>query len=620
MRPYLWRTRNARCVYVDSYAGNDLIGTGTPDNPYQTLGKAYRGHGTAAKEIICRGRFCEDMSDGDHDTRIQGDYMGAATFDGQDTYLIHGFTLNDIIVENCAPATYTAMIRYGAWGYAGVGRAWGGYFGWAQHSWGVGDHSVIIRNSPLYMGCIGGKRGIHHVVIDSPKICGDRKICYAGNGEVSHFTVHNVPIGHRRRESYGIEIIRTSILARCDFYADEPLRFEECLFTADCRWFLDGEELITEASGGEARRDSLLGQCRGRGVREELMPVFTRCIFTAQTAEELFNNPGAGDLTLRADSPAANPAGFLPGITDSYLGALPPALSIPIMDNSIGIAGTWDEQSAAGILTIAGGAICLDETSIDTVGEVLSKIIRLDTARASVTGILASFTSLFGSHGIVLNDRPVTDRTFAPGDLLPQGRYVVDGNVAYRNAVYVTGNVLAVDEEGTTFVSGLNGTDTGTLHTLEDPNIENVCYLRSTPVIFSTLQAADSLQSGGVYLNTGESPIRYRGRTVVPGESFVAANDTDIFIPPADDPEYRIAIMFDDTRVPAQPWIPAQLFGDYFVCKSGGVVQYDDDGIPVSSGNNRSYQPQSDGGYAEKLCKSVMNDRYCQFKIIARKQ
>ena len=114
MKPYRWRTRNDSYVYVDSLTGDDLTGKGTQASPYKSLGKAYRGRSSAPGTIVCRGRFCEDMADGNHSTMIRGDYMGAATFDGEDTYIIYGFGHVNMMIENCAPATYDLVVHTGS--------------------------------------------------------------------------------------------------------------------------------------------------------------------------------------------------------------------------------------------------------------------------------------------------------------------------------------------------------------------------------------------------------------------------------------------------------------------------------------------------------------------------
>ena len=135
--------------------------------------------------------------------------------------------------------------------------------------------------------------------------------------------------------------------------------------------------------------------------------------------------------------------------------------------------------------------------------------------------------------GVHLSDGVVLGASYSPGDILPIGCYVAKGDVVYKNTNYPEGTTVAVQEENTSFLNDAVGSASATLVEILDPNITDVCYLRSTPAIFSMIKAADGLQRGGVYLNYGTKPIQYRGRTIAPGESFVAVNNTDKFTPPA---------------------------------------------------------------------------------------
>lgn len=616
MKPYRWRTRNAAYVYVDSMTGDDLGGDGTQENPYKTLGKAYRGRSTAPATIVCRGRFCEDMADGNHSTMIRGDYMGAAVFDGEDSFLIYGFSHANMIIENCAAATYDLVVNTGSWLLAGVGRAYNaGAVGYASYAYGVAGSSAIVGKSPLYMGCIGGNTAVSYVGIWSPKMSGTTKLWYGGSGNVTHMTVYDVPLEKRKRaDANARRKFTASVFAKCDFFADEPLTFEECIFAHDCQWYTaDGEMLDQEGTSGQEREDLLLGEMNSWGIAEENRPQFINCIFSSQTSEEMFNNAAAGDLTLTPTSEAVR-------ADRRYYGALAPALNLPILDDSTGVAGSWDEKSANGILRVTGGAICLDETSADSAGEIVSKIVKIDTAKMSITAVLTKYASKWGTHGVHLSAGSVLGDEYAAGAVLPAGRYVAHGDIIYKNTNYPSGSVVAVSEAGTTFMSDATEGTGSLLVALEDPNITDVCYLRSTPAIFAMIKSSEGLQRGGVYYNYGSKAIQYRGRTVSPGESFVAANNTDKFTPPAGDSGYQIGVMFDDTRVPTQEWIPAQFFGEYFVYKVGGVIQHDADDQPISSGNYLAFQTQAQGGYSDVLRKSVMAERYCQFKLIANKQ
>lgn len=616
MKPYRWRTRSTSNVYVDSLTGDDQWGDGTMGNPYKTLGKAYRGRSTAPGTIVCRGRFCEDMADGNHYTMIRGDYMGAAVFDGEDTFLIYGFGHTDMIIENCAPATYDLVVHTGSGSLAGVGRALSAnHVGLDGTACGVAGSSVIVGKSPLYNGCIGGNADVSYVAIWSPKMSGTTKLWYGGAKNVSHVTVYDVPIEKRgRAASDARRKFTASVFAKCDFFADEPLTFEECIFGADCQWFTaDGNQLDQGGTSGQDRLDLLLGEMGSYGIAEENRPKFINCEFSSQTSAELFNNAEAGDLTLKPTSDAVR-AGR------RYYGALAPALNLPILEDSTGVAGSWDEQSANGILLVSGGAICLDETSTDTAGEIVSKVVKIDTAKMSITAVLTKYGSKWGTHGVHLSTGSVLGDEYTAGTVLPIGRYVAQGDIVYKNTNYPAGSVIGVTEENTTFMLDTTEGTGSVLREIEDPNIIDVVYLRSTPAIFAMVKSSDGLQRGGVYYNFGSKPIQYRGRTIAAGESFVAANNTDKFTAPTGLPSYQIGVMFDDTRVPTQEWVPAQFFGEYFVYKVNGVIQLDADGQPISSGNPMSYQPTAQGGYSEVLRKSVLSERYCQFKIIASKQ
>jgi hypothetical protein len=94
-----WRTSNGG-TYVDSFIGDDYNGDGTAQNPYQSLGRAWRGSSGKPGTITCRGYFAEDMADGNHAATIQGDYYGAAIFDGLSTYMLYGFRHTKMIIKN----------------------------------------------------------------------------------------------------------------------------------------------------------------------------------------------------------------------------------------------------------------------------------------------------------------------------------------------------------------------------------------------------------------------------------------------------------------------------------------------------------------------------------------
>jgi hypothetical protein len=81
------------------------------------------------------------------------------------------------------------------------------------------------------------------------------------------------------------------------------------------------------------------------------------------------------------------------------------------------------------------------------------------------------------------------------------------------------------------------------------------------------------------------------------------------------DPDYEIGVMFDDTRVQNAEWIPAQQFGEYFVGKTNGAIAHDDYNVPISSGNYLAWQPVSQGGYSDRLRKSIIDMPFVQFAV-----
>jgi len=240
-------------------------------------------------------------------------------------------------------------------------------------------------------------------------------------------------------------------------------------------------------------------------------------------------------------------------------------------------------------------------------------VIRINNAEISISGVISNFFSRFNSSFAYLNDDAFTGREYIPQDILPEGKYIVKGNITYQSVVYGMMQVVVVSTPGTTFADN----DTGSiLVPIDNPNINNVLYLREANYTLPLLSQSDDLQAGGVYYNHGEQAITYRGRNVIPGESFVAENSIDKFTGPVD---YKISIAFDDTRVPSSDWIPAQLYGQYFVWKENGVIQKDLGGMPISSGNVLSHIPEAEGGYSDILVPSPMRSQIFQLRIKLRR-
>lgn len=636
-KPYKWRKtasgEGTTVVYVDSATGSDLWGEGTRANPYQTLGKAYRGTATKPTRIICRGRFSESMADGNHLCQIEGDYYGAAVFDGAGYFLIYGFRHNNIIIINTGIGTNDLVVYTNSGLLAGVGSGGLGSVGVATEVIGVYGSSVLIDKSSLYFGVIGGTSNVNYVVFSRPK-AGYYPISLFtySSDTITHNTIYGCRIANRKRKLSGGFKCASSVFADFDMFADETMTFTQCLFASDCGWYykdlletnkpqlkivvdtLSTSETVvftanvengtmTIGGGGITGIPSAIDALYV-ATRITVKPTFTSCLFTDETAADIFNNPTKQDFTLKP-----NGSGVISA--DAYYGAFPPALSIPIMNDSTGVPATWDEHTCDGLIKVANNEICIDEDSVATAGSIQSKIVKINPSSVTLSAIFSVYASKFTDYGCALWKENMIGQTYSAGDVLPIGRYLVKGAVVYDGNLLENKSVVVVQSENTTFV---NDNVVSSLVQLLDANVSDVVYVRTIAAIYVRIKQGDGLQRGATYLNCGNSNITYRTRTIVPGESFVAENAVDDFA--CDNADYEIGAMFDDTRVPSSEWIPAQLFGEYFVCRERGVVKLDASGIPVSSGNYLSWQPAANGGYANLTgLRTPIKQRYIQFRF-----
>ena len=437
---------------------------------------------------------------------------------------------------------------------------------------------------------------------------------------MAHGTVYGCVIEDRTKHfTSGTTTFVSTAFGEFAMIANDPnMAYTGCLFAADARWYY-----LTGAHGGTGtvielpltgdtsaeRQASLIEQLNAKyeeyGVAEasRYIPKFTDCIFSKQTSAEIFNNPENQDFTLREGSDAI--------LNDStYIGAFPPALNVPILDDSTGVVGSWDELSASGCIAVADNAICIDETSQSRTGEILSKIVKINPAAYQLNGIFAYCMDKFTDYHTFLSRQQITGATYSAGETLPIGVYIVKGAVIYQENVISNNSILVVSENNTTFA---DDNYTSTLIEVVHPNTMDAIYCRCRSTIYVKIKAADGLERGGIYLNIGDKNITYHGRVYVPGESFVAKGDNETFT--CEDADYEIGVMFDDSRVPASEWVPARMFGEYFVMKQSGAIRLDENGIPVSSGNYLAYQTTANGGYSDQLRKSIISQRYVQFAI-----
>ena len=622
-RQFKWRTGSSgtegtTTVFVDSYVGSDVFGEGTRANPYRTLTKAFNAQNTKPTTIVCRGFFSEDLT-GNHSCAINGDYLGAAVFDGQNQYMLYGFGHSNLIVKN-VPALLSPASPL----LAGVGRAsHSNFVGLANSVGGLAGSSAVLAGCASYLGVLGCTYSTanKYIVFARPKCNSSYRISIAGYGQnvVSDTFAHCAVTD--RQKHYGANM-NFAICLFADFamIANDAGNdnFENCLFTADCRWYYfsgnntdsNYAELTITGSTSAERQASLLAALElaydAEGVADgnRKRPVFTNCIFSNQTAAQIFNDSSADDYTI---VPGCDADTFVSGLLGDaqYIGALPPALRVPIMDDSTGHAGTWDEKSASGCVVVDDDKICIDPASASAQGEILSKVIRINPLTTQLNGVYAQFGSRFQNYGAYANKNSIfSGTTYGPGDTLPQGRYLVTDPVSYGEDSIGAGEILVVSEDNTSFSSEVVS---ALALEITEPNVMEVVYCRCRSGIYARVGTNDSLQAGATYLNDSGKTITYHNRSIVDGESFVCMVAGESFSCSAD-PTATIAVMFDDSRVPTVDWVPAQLFGEYFVAKQGGAIRVDANGVPLSSGNYMSYQTAG-------LLKSTMDRKYIQFSV-----
>ena len=330
-RPIKWRKTISGAMYVHSVLGSDTLGDGSQAKPFKTLTKA--GVLTNKKKAVCIGYFAEDMNGQGYfcynGSEIIGDYYGAAVFDGQFKYTTWGVTMTDMIIINV-----TALA---GGGLDGVGRAGGNYVGFAGYVYGVASAPNFIHNCCLYFGCIGGGTAVKNIVYSNVYPNSDKYKIWLGNGywdrTLQQSTVYGVDVKKRMMCRTGSSPqIYTTIFAKFAMIVNDNQNFNECLFTADCKWYIfenhDYDSEYTEVTGitgdtSEERYESLVERVKELGGN--LNVTFKNCIFSTQTSDEIFNDAEKLDFTLKPDCDAIRDTETECGCL--YVGALPPVVN-----------------------------------------------------------------------------------------------------------------------------------------------------------------------------------------------------------------------------------------------------------------------------------------------------
>jgi len=471
----------------------------------------------------------------------------------------------------------------------------------------------LVDNCVLYWGIVGGEN-INFAVYSRIKPNATYLVSLGSRNLNQNLTVYGIPKANMRKSITTSPVkgpnMKYSLLSATAIYLDQLGTFDTCMFAGDCTFWQTDTEFTPTGATDSDKMDSIIAKLATLGTTKLTL---TNCRYTSQTASELFNNHLLQDFTLKNGSDAIldpEDAIYVTGIF-TYFGAMKPALNIPIMEDSSGVPGTWDENTATGCLSIAAGDIIqINESSPSALSQIFSKVIAINNKEMVLDGIKSLIipkldTNYYLEDRVMIDTTPIYELTE-----LSVGRYkVCNYPLTYDGNIYYVGDTVYVSTTGTSFTD-FDG-NTAYLLEIDDPNFYNPVYVRQRRAIFSTVVVGGELQNGGVYLNYGNESITYRGRTIVSGESFMAENSEDSF---SGTEGYYIGIMFDDTRVPSSEWIPALTFDDYFNGMNGASQVYDDESRPAGSGNPKSYAAPLLGTFGKQL----LNYTYIQFKIMLR--
>lgn len=604
-----WRTSGSY-VYVDSNIGDDINGLGTAQSPYQTLGKAWRTTNTKPSTIVCRGFFQEDMADGNHACTIRGDYPGAAVFDGDNQYTLYGFTVTNLIINNCLPGNVGMSVYTNSPLYAGVGRAdIANYVGntAAIHLVGLAGSWAIVGNSGHYFGIVGGAGSYNGTFY--PKRNDTYGLFIFGYNNPTNWSIVGVKKEDRianRQPTGGPNGFVRSIFADVAFYIGDHLTFNGCYFGSDCTWWdgKTGEQIILEGNTSEEKIAFLESKIAELGTASSNC-TFKDCVFLDLTAEEIFNNPTKGDLTtkLSANIPAT-------------VGVLPPSLNIPIIPEeelTNTVKATWDPGTATEYIDISDEGISLNEefyllekNSIET------GVIEIDPSKVSINALYSAIASHF-SQGALVNDKKVMGEDYNSGDTLPIGKYLVKGNVVYDYTTYFEGDIITVTKDSTTFEKDGEYEGDVKLTAIDDMDLKVVAFVRIFPGILEILgtNTSHNLDEGKCYLvmDASTNISLSSGRKLYQG-SIIDAKEGETIT--SDEP-IRLGVL---NNILYPEYVPVQNFGELFISRKGTTLDRDSDGNVLTSANDNSYKANNQGGNLNDISKIGIEYKYSQFKII----
>ena len=621
-----WRTSRSifgtcgqKTFFVDwDFGHNDSTADGTPEHPFATISYGYAtlvAKGYAPAGCIVRGHGNEAFV-GNHGFTVQGDYMGAAIYDGGGTAQIIYCTMKNLIYLNggttidvdYSVSPYGNNIRAA---FAGCGRANDATAASnASFVRGVASSPILIGNSKMYRGCIGGVQATGYNIyakIKCTPYAANQNTCgvtfggysLSATARIGNCVVYDLPLNVRATTKSAQTVaghMYRWIFSKVDFIYEHADFFYQCLFTSDNRMFfvdkttgnaysnkrlkivprtgtnaeptfiydsadtdmdftgvMTGGAMIVEGANIKNFYDALLALYAAGHVTLNPETYFKEeCVFAEETADEVFNAPEQYDFTTKMDSPA-----FIS--VYHYFGALPPALNIPIHgtgnSGSDGKVGCWDNRSIDGCLKVEDGYIKIDTASSEKAGRILSKIIQTDPYDVQYNGVYSMLTRRVKHGWIASKINPFGEKVEANADLTvtleADTQYVIKGSKCTYNEQFYNANDI-IDTTGLNVFTVKFETAEGYVIPILDTNIPDTLYCRCRSMVYARASLGEELKPQITYFNDGDKYILFNSRIIVPNESFICDKNATFSVCDKNGnidttaSDYSIAIIFDD--------------------------------------------------------------------------
>ena len=624
-----WRTSRTifgtcgqKTFFVDwDFGHNDSTADGTPEHPFATISYGYAtlvAKGYAPEGCIVRGHGNEAFV-GNHNFTVQGDYMGAAIYDGGGTAQIIYCTMKNLIYLN-GGTTIDVDYSVSPYGnnihaaFAGCGRASNAdRANYAHYVHGVASSPILIGNSKMYRGCIGGLQATGYNIyakIKCTPYAANQNTCgvtfggysLSATARIGNCVVYDLPLNVRATTKSAQTVaghMYRWIFSKVDFIYEHADFFYQCLFTSDNRMFfvdkttgnaysnkrlkivprtgtnaeptfiydsadtdmdftgvMTGGAMIVEGANIKNFYDALLALYAAGHVTLNPETYFKEeCVFAEETADEVFNAPEQYDFTTKMDSPA-----FIS--VYHYFGALPPALNIPIHgtgnSGSDGKVGCWDNRSIDGCLKVEDGYIKIDTASSEKAGRILSKVIITDPYDVQYNGVYSMLTRRVKHGWIASKLNPFGEKIEANADLTvileADTQYVIKGSKCTYNEQFYNPNDV-IDTTGLDVFTVQFETADGYVIPVIDANIPDTLYCRCRSMVYGRAMYGESLKKQITYLNDGDRPISFHGRIIAPNESFICDDNAPFYVYDqngeldATATDYSIAVIFDDREI-----------------------------------------------------------------------